>query len=60
MSENFFLDNPDIAFRLAQLNLVEALNLKEKGYADGATVPGAPRSYEDAKDNYRIVLEVMG
>ena len=60
MSENFFLDNPDIAFRLAQLNLVEALELKEKGYREAAAVPGAPRSYEDAKDNYRIVLEVMG
>jgi alkylation response protein AidB-like acyl-CoA dehydrogenase len=60
MSENFYLDNPDIAFRLAQLNLAEALNLKEKGYAAAAIVPGAPRSYEDAKDNYRIVLEVMG
>jgi len=60
MSENFYLDNPDIAFRLAQLNLVEALQLKEKGYAEAATVPGAPRSYADAKDNYRIVLEVMG
>jgi alkylation response protein AidB-like acyl-CoA dehydrogenase len=60
MSENFYLDNPDIAFRLAQLNLAEALELKEKGYRDVATVPGAPRSYEDAKDNYRIVLQVMG
>ncbi len=60
MSENFFTDNPDIAFRLAQLNIEEALKLKEKGYVDGGSVPGAPRNYADAKDNYRIVLEVMG
>jgi alkylation response protein AidB-like acyl-CoA dehydrogenase len=60
MSENFFTDNPDIAFRLAQLNIEEALGLKEKGYIDGGSVPGAPRNYADAKDNYRIVLEVMG
>ncbi len=60
MSENFFTDNPDIAFRLAQLNIDEALGLKEKGYSDCADVPGAPRNYADAKDNYRIVLDVMG
>lgn len=60
MSENFFLDNPDIAFRLDHLDLREALELKEKGYSEAATTPGAPRNYEDAKDNYRIVLEVMG
>jgi alkylation response protein AidB-like acyl-CoA dehydrogenase len=60
MSENFFLDNPDIAFRLEHLDLAEALQLKEKGYAEGGQVAGAPRNYADAKDNYRIVLEVMG
>ena len=60
MSENFYLDNPDIQFRLAQINLREALELKEKGYREAAEVPGAPRNYEDAKDNYAIVLNVMG
>jgi 3-(methylthio)propanoyl-CoA dehydrogenase len=60
MSENFYLDNPDIQFRLAQINLREALELKEKGYEDAAEHPGAPRNYADAKDNYQIVLSVMG
>jgi alkylation response protein AidB-like acyl-CoA dehydrogenase len=60
MSENFYLDNPDIQFRLAQINLAEALELKEKGYKDAAEHPGAPRNYADAKDNYEIVLSVMG
>jgi alkylation response protein AidB-like acyl-CoA dehydrogenase len=60
MSDNFFLDNPDIAFRLEQIDLREILEFKEKGYSEAAEYPGAPRNYADAKDNYRIVLEVLG
>jgi alkylation response protein AidB-like acyl-CoA dehydrogenase len=60
MTENFFLDNPDLQFRLAQLDLREVLELKEKGYSEAALFPTAPRSYQDAKDNYRILLEVLG
>jgi 3-(methylthio)propanoyl-CoA dehydrogenase len=60
MSENFFLDNNDLQFRLQQLDLKEVLELKEKGYQDGARFPAAPRNYADAKDNYRIILEVLG
>jgi alkylation response protein AidB-like acyl-CoA dehydrogenase len=60
MSENFFLDNPDLQFRLEQIDLREVLEFKEKGYSEAAVYPGAPRNYPDAKDNYRIVLGVMG
>jgi hypothetical protein len=60
MTENFFLDNPDLQFRLEQIDLREALELKEKGYSEADQYPGAPRNYADAKDNYRIVLEVLG
>jgi alkylation response protein AidB-like acyl-CoA dehydrogenase len=60
MSDNFFLDNPDIAFRLDQVDLREVLEFKEKGYTEAAEYPGAPRNYEDAKDSFRIVLEVLG
>jgi alkylation response protein AidB-like acyl-CoA dehydrogenase len=60
MSENFFLDNTDLQFRLQHIDLREALGLKEKGYSEAAQYPGAPRNYDDAKDNYRIVLEVLG
>ena len=60
MSENFFLDNPDLQFRLAQLDLREALELKEKGYSETELYSAAPRNYADAKENYRIVLEVLG
>jgi len=60
MTANFFLDNPDLQFRLAQLDLREVLELKEKGYSEAALYPTAPRNYEDAVDNYRTVLEVLG
>ncbi len=60
MSENFFLDNPDLQFRLEQLDLREVLELKEKGYAESRVHPTAPRNYADAKDSYRIVLDVLG
>ncbi len=60
MSENFFLDNPDLQFRLEQLDLREVLELKEKGYSESGLYPTAPRNYADAKDNYRIVLDVLG
>jgi alkylation response protein AidB-like acyl-CoA dehydrogenase len=60
MSENFYLDNPDIQFRLEQIDLREALELKEHGYADTDRFPGSPRNYADAKDNYSIILGVMG
>jgi len=60
MTENFFLDNPDLRFRLEQLDLREVLELKENGYTEAATYPTAPRNYADAKDNYRLILEVLG
>ncbi len=60
MIDNFYLDNPDLQFRLEQLDLREVLELKEKGYAEAGHYPTAPRNYADAKDNYRMILEVMG
>jgi hypothetical protein len=60
MSENFFLDNPDLQFRLEHLDLREVLELKEKGYSESDLYSTAPRNYADARDNYRIVLDVLG
>ena len=60
MSDNFFLDNEDLQFRLEQLNLRDVLEIKEKGYAYAADYPAAPRHYIDAMDNYRLLLEVLG
>jgi hypothetical protein len=60
MAENFFLDNPDLQFRLDHMDLREVVDLKENGYADAAKYPTAPRNYADAIDSYRRILDVLG
>jgi alkylation response protein AidB-like acyl-CoA dehydrogenase len=60
MSDNFFLDNLDLQFRLEQLELQDVLDIKEKGYQYSKEYPAAPRHYTDAIDNYRLLLEVLG
>ncbi|OGO58188.1 MAG: hypothetical protein A2V85_14580 [Chloroflexi bacterium RBG_16_72_14] len=60
MSENFFLDNPDLQLRLEHLDLQEVVDLKERGYSESGIYPTAPRNYADAVDSYRIVLDVLG
>ena len=60
MAENFFLDNADLQFELEELDLSEVIEIKEKGYSYASQYPAAPRNYADAKDNYRILLEVLG
>src|SRR5512144_1306507 len=60
MADNFFLDNLDLQFRLERLDLREVVEIKEKGFSTVNEYPAAPRNYEDAKDNYRLLLEVLG
>jgi len=60
MPENFFLDNPDLQFRFNRLDLAEVVAIKEKDYSFHKKFPTAPRSYPDAIDNYRLMLEVLG
>jgi hypothetical protein len=60
MVDNFFLDNKDLQYHLDKIDLREVVEIKEKGYSYAKTRPTAPRSYVDAKDNYRLLLEVLG
>jgi alkylation response protein AidB-like acyl-CoA dehydrogenase len=60
MAENFFLDNLDLQYHLDKADLREVLEIREKGYTYQPQYPSAPRHYEDAKDNYRLLLEVLG
>jgi alkylation response protein AidB-like acyl-CoA dehydrogenase len=60
MTDNFYLDNQDLQFRLSQLDLREIVQIKERGYTNHPRYPAAPRSYADALDNYRLMLEVLG
>jgi alkylation response protein AidB-like acyl-CoA dehydrogenase len=57
---NFFTDNVDIQFHFQHLDLRGVTELIEDGYAYAATYPYAPTDYEDAKENYRRVLEIVG
>ncbi len=60
MTENFYLDNPDLQFQLEKMDLRETFELREKGYSLHETYPAAPRNYMDAKDNCRLILEILG
>lgn len=60
MADNFFTDNLDLQYRLESLDLEEVVTILEDGYRYHQDYPGAPRSYADAKDNYRLLLQVLG
>jgi alkylation response protein AidB-like acyl-CoA dehydrogenase len=60
MADNFFTDNPDMQFHLDRLDLREVVEIAEDGYRYSEKYPVAPRSYEDAKDNYRLLLTILG
>jgi alkylation response protein AidB-like acyl-CoA dehydrogenase len=57
---NFFLDNPDIEFHFRRFDLTEVVGQIEEGYTQSRLYPYAPVNYEDAMENYRRVLEVIG
>ncbi len=60
MADNFFTDNLDLQFRLDELDLSQVVDLLEEGYTTHTQYPGAPRNYVDAKDNYRLLLNLVG
>jgi alkylation response protein AidB-like acyl-CoA dehydrogenase len=60
MTENYFTDNQDLQYHLDRLDIKEAVKVLEDGYRYASKYPGAPIDYEDAKENYRLILEVLG
>jgi alkylation response protein AidB-like acyl-CoA dehydrogenase len=60
MADNFFTDNLDMQFRLDELDLGQVVEMLEEGYTTHARYPAAPRNYADAKDNYRLLLTLLG
>lgn len=60
MAGNFFADNLDLQQNLDRLDLEEIVEIFEDGYRHQAQYPSAPRNYQDAKDNYRLLLGVLG
>ncbi len=60
MADNFYTDNLDMQFHLEKLDLRKVLEIMEDGYRYSQEYPVAPRNYEDAKDNYRLLLSILG
>jgi alkylation response protein AidB-like acyl-CoA dehydrogenase len=57
---NFFLDNKDLQFHFNNLNIQEVAALAEDNYEQAKEFNYAPVNYEDAIENYRKVLEIVG
>jgi 3-(methylthio)propanoyl-CoA dehydrogenase len=57
---NFFTDNPDIQFQFNRLDLKEVVSIAENDFKDAQNFNYAPVNYEDAKENFRQVLEIVG
>src|SRR5208337_4867099 len=67
MTENFYLDNPDLRFRVERADLSFVVGIKERGYCYAASRRAgeraralAPRDFADAQDDWRLVLEILG
>ena len=57
---NFFTDNSDIQFYFNNLDITEIVGIAEDNYKDAERFNYAPTDYEDAKENYKKVLEIVG
>ena len=57
---NFFTDNSDIQFHFKNLDLKDIVDITEDNYEQAKEFNYAPVNYEDAIENYRKVLEVVG
>lgn len=57
---NYFTENKDLLFTFDNIDLEEVVGLKENNYKYSEKFDYAPENYEDAKDNYKKVLEVIG
>ena len=57
---NFFTDNSDIQFYFNNLDIREVVSIAENDFEDAKTFNYAPTDYDDAKENYRKVLEIVG
>lgn len=57
---NFFTDNADLLFQFENLNIQEITEILEDGYHEQKKYNYAPRDYNDAIDNYRKILEIIG
>ncbi len=57
---NFFTDNEDIVFNFNTLDLKRVADIMEDGYKFSAEYDYAPENADDAIDNYRRILTMLG
>jgi alkylation response protein AidB-like acyl-CoA dehydrogenase len=57
---NFFLDNKDILFHFSSFDMRDIVAIAEDNYQQAKEFQDAPVNYEDAMENYKKVLEVVG
>lgn len=57
---NYFLDNTDLVYQFEKLDLKEVVELLEDNYKQAEKFNYAPVNYEDAIENYRKIMEVVG
>lgn len=57
---NYFTENHDIQFHFNRLNLEEVIEMLEDNYEETKRYNYAPTNYEDAVENYRKIMEVVG
>lgn len=57
---NFFIENTDIQFYFNKLDLNEIVTIAENDFKDAKIYNYAPADYNDAIENYKKVLEIVG
>ncbi len=57
---NYFTDNADLLFHFERNDLKQIVDLTEDNYTQSEKYNYAPVNYEDAKENYKKVMEVVG
>jgi hypothetical protein len=57
---NFFTDNSDLQFIFNNLDLKEVVAIAEDNYEQAKEFNYAPVNYDDAIENYKKVLEIVG
>ncbi|UCH64422.1 MAG: acyl-CoA dehydrogenase family protein [Ignavibacterium sp.] len=57
---NYFTDNNDMQFNFNNLDLNEVVEIAEDNFEQAKEFNYAPTSYEDAIENYKKVLEIVG
>lgn len=57
---NYFTDNQDLLFHFERVDLKEVVDFYEDNYKQAEKFNYAPTNYEDAKENYRRILEITG